>query len=483
MVQMNPLDRLVNFFAPAAGNHRLRARAATQALMNYDAASKGRRTYGWKAPGTSADAAGQKARAQLRQLARDMVRNRPLAARAKDVIVGAVVGTGILPSVAAPKASQAVKDRIAEVIQRHLMSTDIDTLGENTLPMLQEIVMGTVVTDGEILARRRNRDPRYAARLALPFQVEMLEADYLNTTITANGENVVIEGVEYGPTGAVEAYHLWSEHPGGARWFRPLKTERVNARDILHIRRTDRPGQTRGVSWFAPVMMTLGEISDYQEAQILKQRMSALLAGVITTEEGATPANVSEISELQPGALARLPIGNTIEWTEPPSVEGYGEFMGEAAGAIAIGMGITRESLSGNLKGVNYSSGRMGHLVQDRNVARWQQNLMIEQFCSGIERWVIEAWPLMSGLPRAQFTLDWTAPRRPLIDPSKEIPAMIDAVDAGMNSMQRLQREQGLDPDVIRRERAQDMELDQAAKLPARVPAVKPPQFNLTQGE
>ena len=481
---MNPVDTVINFFAPKAGYARMRARKASAVVMNYDAASRGRRTYGWKSPSTAADAAGHGgSRAQLRQLARDMVRNRALAMRAREVIVGAVVGSGIMPSVNAPGVSQIQKDQIGAVIGRHFLTKDIDALGANTLPMLQEIVMGAVVTDGEVLVRRRYRDTRYAPDLALPFQVELLEADYLDSSVTAWGQNMVFDGVEYGPTGAIEAYHLWSDHPGAIRRLRPMKSTRVSARDILHIRRTDRPGQTRGVSWFAPVMMTLGEISDYQEAQILKQRMAALLAGVVMTDEDGTSPNMAAIEELSPGALVKLPPGNTIEWTSPPKVEDYRDFMGEAIGMIAMGMGITRESLSGDLSGVNYSSGRMGHMVQDRNVQRWQQNLMIEQFCGGVEAWALAAWALMTGLPQVPFSLDWTAPRRPLIDPTKEIPAFIEAVDAGMTSMQRVQRELGLDPAVIRKERVQDIELDAAAELPVRVPVAKPPPVIVKQGD
>jgi lambda family phage portal protein len=481
---MNPIDSVVNFFAPEAGLRRMKARKAGEVVMNYDGASKGRRTYGWKATNTSADAAAfGGARVQMRQLARDMVRNRALAERAKEVIVGAVVGTGIVPSINAPKLSQEQRDRINEVIQQHLMTTDIDTLGENTMPMMQEIVMGTVVTDGEVLARRRMRDPRFATGLALPFQVELLECDYLNETIYSNGENPVLEGVEYGPTGRIEAYHIWNQHPGSVRWQKGLQSSRVPAAEIIHVRRVDRPGQTRGVSWFAPVMLTLGEISDYTEAQILKQRMAALLAGVVMTDQDAQAANLPAIDELAPGALVQLPPGSEINWTTPPKVDGYKEFLTEAMGVIAVGMGITRESLSGDLSGTNFSSARMGHMVMDRNVQRWQQNLMINQFCAGLERWVIEAWPLMRGVPKNAFALDWTAPRRPLIDPTREIPAYIDACDAGLTSIQRTQRELGFDPEVIRRERVQDMELNIAAKLPAASPKAVLPAPAQTTGD
>lgn len=470
---MNFLDRTVAFFSAEAGLRRAKARQGIKAVMNYDSASKGRRTYGWKSPASGPDAAAYGQRETIRQLARDMVRNRPLATRARDVIVGSVVGTGIMPSVASTDTPE-VKAKISEVVNRHLLSIDIDALGANTLPMLQEIAMGAVVTDGEVLVRLRKRDPRFATGLALPFQIQIMEADYLNQTITANGSNIVLEGVEYGPTGAVEAYHLWSEHPGAVKRWTGLATSRVPAAEIIHVRRTDRPEQTRGVSWFAPVMLTMGEISDYQEAQILKQRMAALMAGIVITEEDGTKPDMAGITDLAPGALVSLPAGNSIEWTQPPKVDGYKEFLGEAMGMVAMGMGITRESLSGDLSGVNFSSARMGHMIMDRNVERWQQNIMIEQFCTGIERWMLDIWRLDKRLPKPNFTLDWTAPKRPLIDPAREMSAAIEAVDAGLSSMQRTQRQMGYDPEVIRRERQQDMQADHDANLPPRGPKAVP---------
>ena len=88
----------------------------------------------------------------------------------------------------------------------------------------------------------------------------------------------------------------------------------------------------------------------------------------------------------------------------------------------------------------------------------------------------MDTWPLVQisrGLPAAPKALEWTAPRRPLIDPSKEIGAAIEEIDAGLNSRQRKQREMGLDPDVIARERAEDAARD--AVLPQR-PGPRPEQ-------
>lgn len=467
---MNRLDRLIMGLSPERGLRRVRARARATAIMNYDAASKGRRTYGWKSPGSAADTAAMGSRAQLRNLSRDMIRNRPWAARAQMVVAANVVGTGILPSV--DSKSELVRERVSEALRLHVMTNSIDAYGEHALPGLQRIVINTVFSDGEILVRKRLRNPKFAAGLSVPFQVQLMEVDHLDHNITSHGQNRVAEGVEIGPTGQIEAYHLYNDHPGDMSWIgrRSLTSERVPAAEILHIRRADRPGQLRGVPWLAPVMMTLGELSDYQESQIMKQRMAALMAAVITSDEGAQKFGGDGLSELAPGAVIGLNPGQEIQFTTPPTVEGYGEFMKQGLAAIAMGIGITVESLSGDLKGVNFSSGRMGRMEMDRLVETWQQLLMIAQFCEGVGRWFVELMPMidpksrtgraLSGIRSDDFEIMWTAPRRALIDPTKEIPAMVSEIDAGLSSRQRKQRQLGNDPDVIRRERAEDQEKD-----------------------
>ncbi|MDO9004840.1 MAG: phage portal protein, partial [Aquabacterium sp.] len=248
-----------------------------------------------------------------------------------------------------------------------------------------------------------------------------------------------------------------------------LDTTRWPASRVLHIRKSDRPGQLRGVPWLSPVMMTLGEISDYIEAQILKQRMAALVAGVISAAADGNNPNTKALEDLSPGALVTVPEGSEISWTSPPKVDGYAEFIKQAVAMIAVGIGITYESLSGDLSQVNFSSAQMGHMVMDRNVEIWQI-MLVNQFCEGVERWLIDAWKLMPTNPKKSFTLDWTAPRRPLINPRNDIPAMVDEIDAGLSSRQRKQRQLGLDPATIRRERVEDMKADRDAGLTPIVP-------------
>ncbi|OWJ69828.1 phage portal protein [Haematobacter massiliensis] len=483
---MNFIDRTIGFFSPEAGLRRVTARAKISTVMNYDAASRGRRTYGWKAPATAADAAAFGSRGRMRQLSRDMVRNRPYAARGKDVIVANVVGEGIMPSIRSD--SENAKTTVQELLERHLLTNRIDAYEEYDVLEMQQICMAAVFTDGEVLLRRRWRNGSYGRHLALPYQVELLEVDCLDTTIQSHGDNLVVEGIEYGPTGAIEAYHLYNEHPGAVMHRRALQSSRVPWDDIIHIRRFDRPGQLRGVPWLAPVMMTIGELSDYQEAQILKQKMSSLLAIMIKWTAGSNrPAKSGAgLEELAPGAIVDLPEGAEPVPVNPPIIDGYDEFMGRGLRTIAAGLGITYEALTADLRGVNFSSGRMGRNEMDRLVRMWQRGLMIMQFGAGMERWFREGLDLV-GHRGIDFRMDWTPPRRILVDPTKEIPAMVEEVEAGIASRQGVQRELGRDPDRIREERRQDKEADAAAGLsqpaPSAAQAKKATGANSDEGE
>ena len=97
MADMNWFDRAIGTVAPRAGLRRVLARQSFAALTRgYDGAAKGRRTDGWRAPGTSADAEIAVAGGLLRDRMRDLVRNNPHAAKAVSVLVNNIVGAGIM---------------------------------------------------------------------------------------------------------------------------------------------------------------------------------------------------------------------------------------------------------------------------------------------------------------------------------------------------------------------------------------------------
>lgn len=444
-------DRAVLAVSPLRGLNRIEARAKANILMNYDAGGTGRRLKSWKKPGTDADAASG-LRGTIRQRSRDMIRNAPFAKRAQSVVTNNVVGSGIAPSITAK--SKKAKAAAEAVILPYLQSTDLDAQRALDLASMQTVVCNSVFESGEVLVLRRTLSP--GEDRALPLAIELLEIDHLNTTVLTCGSNEVRDGIEVNDQGIAVAYHIYAQHPGAATRRITRKTTRVPAADVLHIRRIDRPGQMRGVPWLAPVMLTLGEMRDYQEAQILKQKISALLAGVVEAGDDGVPKDQSGLDQLAPGAFVYTEAGQKVTFTDPPAVNDYDGVMRLGLSAVAMGIGITYESLSGDLRGTNFTSFRAGRLEMDKNIETWQQQVLISQFCKGVGRWVLDAFRLKNARAVSAVGIDWTAQARALVDPNKEIPSIIKRIDGKLTSLQREQRRLGLDPDVIARERAED---------------------------
>lgn len=449
---MNFIDRAIASFAPQTALKRVRARHALELVnAHYDAASFGRRSKSWVA--NSADADGAAARRQrIAFIARDMVRNTPFAARAQQVIANNVVGPGIIPKITAP--TKALKAQGLALVQSHLDTTAIDADGRTNFYGLQRLVMNAVVDSGEVLIRRRKR--RMSDGLPLPLQIQVLEADYIDSAWdgrSADNGNEIIDGIEYDQTGKRVAYYLFDQHPGSAN-FRGfgLRTgsRRVPASEVLHIYRQDRPGQRRGVSWFASVALNLQDFGDYQDAQLMKQKVAACFAVFRTNLDSEDEADASSISSLQPGAVYDLAPGEDVKFASPPGADGFDEYTRVILRSIAAGLGVTYEALAGDFSNVNFSSGRMGRMEMDRNVESWQWLMMVPQFLIPFSKWFMDAWLQQAGNRRiADCSLSWNPPHRILVDPNKEINALRDKVRAGFASRQSVIRQLGDDPETV----------------------------------
>ena len=463
---MNMLDRALRQIAPGIALRRVEARRRLDVAMRY-AATEGpfMRAVGRGTRGDADSAARQ--RDALTAISRDMIRNTPLATRAQQVIAANVVGDGIIPKVVTKDAR--TKEELLGLVESHFDTTSIDADGRQNLYGLQRLALNTVVESGEVLIRRRRRLP--GDGLPLPFQIQILEPDYLDSmadqdaappTADRPGRNLIREGIEYDAIGRRVAYHLYDTHPGtAARWSGRWESRRVPASEILHIYRQDRPGQMRGVSWFAPVMMKLQDLADYEDAQLVRQQIASCFTAFRTTTDD--PASVTEgeaaqyagMEKLSPGRIQNLGPGEDIKFAEPPGVSGYDEFTRSVLRTVAAGLGITYEALSADLSNVNFSSGRMGRMEMDRNVSAWQWLMLIPQMMQPIGAWTLEAWGVTT-TRRRPAKLDWVPPHRMLVDPAKEIGAMRDEVRAGFASRSGQVRRLGYDPERLDEEIAGD---------------------------
>ncbi len=425
----------------------------------YDAASKTARMSGWMTPATDANAAINHP-ATIRNRARDLVRNNSWAAKGVNVIVNNSVGYGIRAQL---KASSNLRTRQAQALwQQHMETSAIDADGMMDIYGLQALAMRCLVESGEVLIRMRPR--RLEDGLPLPFQIQILEPDLLadDEVIESNG-NSVHNGIEFDALGRRVAYHLYRRHPGDfsnnmLRWM--AEPTRVPASEIIHLYRKDRPGQDRGVSWLAPTVRTLYDLGLYDDGTLKRVQLSALFAGFISSDDpqGLGDELDTELPDLQPGTMYLLKSGQSVQFNSPPPANDDPAFREWILRSVASGLGITYESLTGNLSTVNFSSARMGHHDMGRNIDAWQWNLFIPVFCGGVFGWfkdMIAASPDYAGFKIDDLTVEWTPPARTVVDPAKEWKALQTAVRSGFMSLPEAIRSQGFDPDAVLAEQAE----------------------------
>lgn len=467
----NWFDNFIGFFSPRARLNRIRYKAASSLIeRKYEGASVGRRTSGWKTASSSANTEIAGALQSLRNRSRDLVRNNPYAARGIQVIQNNVIGKGIRAEVKADTGRRARTNRREETMRsiwRAWAETPAcDWEGQHDLFGLQSMAMRSVVESGECLIRLR-RTGRQTVRTASgeievpPIQLQILEGEFLeNTRIKREvaGKNTVLSGVEFSKDGKRVAYHLFKDHPGGLDSIAStFSTQRIDASEISHIYRQDRPGQVRGVPWLAPIMIRLRDFDEFEDAQLVRQKIASMFTAFVHDLEGLDETvDKCVIGEkVEPGQIEILPPGKSVTFGNPPSVSNYKEYTTVMLHSIASGLGITYEALTGDLSEVNFSSARMGFLEMNRNIDAWRCQIMIPKFNWPVFNWFLGALPLIGQNPDGVSAV-WTPPRREMVDPTKEVPAMKDAVRSGFVTLSEVLRQGGFDPEKLLEEYARD---------------------------
>lgn len=447
-MKLSWFDRFLARVAPQQALKRIRARAAVDTLArHYEAAAQGRRTSGWARTTGDANTVALGALAEMRMHARDLIRNNAWARRAQRVIANNTAGWGIVAKPAGANPEDVA--RAAELWKTWAESTECDSEGRHTFYSLQHLAMKTVPESGEILIRRRWR--RLSDGLTIPLQLQILEPDYLDHTRNQSSSlagGPIIQGVEYDLIGRRAAYWLYPNHPGSAQGT--AASARVPASEVLQVFYPERAGQARGVSWFAPAILNLKDLDEYDDAELMKQKIAACFAAFVTDVDGSgsgigEPSTTNELVEtFEPGMIQKLPPGKDVTFGNPPQVVAD-SFAARNLRRVAAGLGVTYEDLTGDYSLVNFSSARLARLSHWANVYDWRHNMLIPSFCDPVWSWAMEAAILageISEAPAAQ----WTPPPMPMIEPDKEGLAYSRLIRNGVMTLSEVIREQGGDP-------------------------------------
>ncbi len=287
--EKNLLERAIAYVAPVVAARRQKARMFMAVSGGYTGASRSRRqTSEWKvSQNASADADTLADLPTLRDRARDLVRNEPLACGALGGVVTSVVGTGLALQSRVDAEALNMTEAVAAAWQKTterewrlwFESSACDATRAQNGYGLQALVFRSALESGDVFAAMPMRELRgMPYRLAL----QLIEADQVSNPKGEMDTDKQAGGVELDQWRAPIAYHVRRSHPGAINrvsmeWDRfEAFGARTGRRQVLHVYDKLRPGQTRGVPWLAPVIETLKQRGSYTEAEL----MAAVISGM-----------------------------------------------------------------------------------------------------------------------------------------------------------------------------------------------------------
>lgn len=444
------LDRVISYLSPTRGAERLAARQMMATLLSYEGARVGRREAGWMTGSLSANAEISGDRVTLRNRVRSLIRDDAYAVKALEALVVNRIGTGILTTADGPNGR--LNERLQQIWKRWIDRCDYT--GRTDYYGLQALAERCRIESGEAFIRfvtvNDEDDPD-----GIPLRLQVLEPDHLDTTKNErrSGNREIIEGIEY-EGGQPVAYWLFPQHPGDSFAVLPmsLKSERVPARQVIHYYRPLRPGQLSGVTEFSPVIRELHDLKGYADAELMRKKIAACSVGVVTTPGGLPASSLAptgtdstgrRTESFAPGMWHYTKPGENVQFFDPKPSGGYAEFFNVHGHRVSCGMKVPYELVTGDFSQVNWTSFRASLVQFKAMIEADQWQLVIPQVCQPIwNRFVSFA---EAKTVRAKFT----PPRFGLLDPAKEVPAMVEAIQGGLRSWSDTIRREGYEPSEV----------------------------------
>jgi lambda family phage portal protein len=446
------IDSVVSAVSPIAG---LRRQAARKALArSYQGAEPSRVSSNKNPKNLPADQElmGPFGADKLRAWARLLVRDNAYAWGVVDTIVSSVIGAGIQAqsTYETPEGDdiEDINDLRDKAWSEWSEVADIN--GRLTLEEIQIIALREMVEAGEVLIRIVNLPSTEYRGISrpIPMALEIIEADRLATDrdtytmgIDRKDGTRVIRGIKVDEYGKPLAYMIYDDHP-----LQPYAVSRtpkeIPAREIIHLFRQDRVGQTRGVTWFAPALASIRDLGTYLDNELQASAIASCFTAAIKTETpmgnlsnpdagSGNDRNGNRERYLEPGLIFDLNPNESVEVINPTRPNNSaGEWTKVILRGIAVGTGLSYEVVARDYSQTSYSSSRTSQL-EDRRRFRIIQRYIIrhllqpvwDRFCDAATRTSLEGFPSPVDLlsDRRRFTpVEWQTPKWEWVDPGVE---------------------------------------------------------------
>lgn len=467
---MNALERAILAVSPGWAMRRAAARGAVALAGGYSGAGFRENMAGWQPGVGDADASTVYDLAMLRARSRDLVRNSPIAAGAIETQVTHVVGTGLTLQSRVDAAAlglsmeqaaewQANTERLFAVWAGSVFS---DAASELNFYEQQELAFRSRAESGDtfvVLAGRQRSN--WPFRLAL----QVVEADRVCNPKFGPDTDTLVQGIEKDATGSPVAAHVCSRHPGRNVLTKPPAWTRVEffgarsgRRNLLHLTRKLRPGQTRGVPELAPIIETLKQMTRYSQAEVDAAVNSASMALFAKMDPEAFESLFSDdakdkyldnaqkwdgtvrsgsVVNLLPGEEINSPVQNRPNPNFDPFFQAF-------MGLVGQGLNVPKEVLTKHFQS-SYSAARAA-LLDAWRVFRIRRDWLASKLCQPVyEEWLADAVALglvsapgffADPLTRAAWCgSKWSGDGPGAIDPEKEANAAAKRIETGLTTL------------------------------------------------
>ena len=445
---------------------RFQKRCAVEEVRYFlDAAKDDRTTQDWRKVGATGDEVVRGDAKKTSQRAEYLVASTPYAQRAKQMVVDAVVGSGISTQTLIQysrrdtpqaKIDNAKANKEVEELKFRWME-EADVAGQqHWYDMQSSNLSRTMIAGGVLLHRKFLKEPGRV----LPLAFEQIEVSRL-TEFRAESKagNVVKNGVEYDPDGRVVAYHI---DQGDFR----ARTERIEVEEMRQIYRVDRPGQPIGMSWFAPIIPDLYRLNDIKEYSLIARKIQAAMAVIVADPPnggnfpampGGAPASGADTTNaggdplrfVEPGMIHRVGQGQVTSFMPTPSND-LDDLVKLVLRGIGVGFGISYEWVSGDYREVSFAGGRLTRLDTKRRIkpihawyTRRAEDWAHRSFMDiGLAMGKIKPVPVRADKYAVAFSQpqwEWG------VNPLQEVKAAIAAIEAGIDTMRDVNGNLGRD--------------------------------------
>lgn len=429
----------------------------------FDAAGsdKGNRNHWLQADSLSPNAAvSPDVRKKIRERARYETANNSVAFGIATTRTNDLIGTGPRPSISLPgqEVSEQNEASIRKVVDQWAKWFRASGMAETLLSMKRAELI-----DGESFAMATtNPAIRHPVKLCLrDFECDRV-CDPSGRWLTEPNDS---DGITFDQYGNPTSYTVLRQHPGDSYQITDA-ADRIDADNIFHFFRVDRPGQTRGVSWLAPCLDLFAMLRRHSLAVLRNAEIAANYAVLIKQsadgyvqdddEEGVGPITPYTQVDVPRGSQMALPPGaDPVQLRSEHANTSYGDYRREVLNEVGRCLDMPLNVVQGNSSLYNFASAKIDHTPYHRKLWAERDAFAGKHLARLFRMWLDEA--VLVGLipddlpPFEEWQVDWDWDGFETGDPLKEAQAIEKLLALGLTTRTEQCAARGLRyPDVAR---------------------------------